>query len=473
MFFCMILSSVISVPRLPAIASPLQTSQAQALIAAIDKPDIARVKALLAAGVSPDTLDSNGLSALMHAASKGSVPLCELLLQKGASLDGSPNMKMNPLAMAVTKKHPEVVKFLLEQGADPNSTDPDGKTPLFFAVAEGEVDSLKILLSKGADPNAHDKMGATPLRIAYEKNEKKKGEDVLKQVANNNAVMELVAAGADAPEADLLIAVKDHDFKTATALLDAHANPDTVVFFDVTPFNAACTAGDLDWVRLLAAHGANINTPKASHTVPLLTALMYGNMEVTRFLLEKGADASVKDEYGNNALMLMQIHGSVQIARLLVEHGAPVRAKDPALQRTVLAELARSADASVLQYLLDQGALADLNARDGEGGTPLISAAFTANLGAVKLLLEKGADPNSVDLIGNTALHYAVERLIRAERSESDQRLDGIAVIKLLLQHGAKRETRNKEGKTPLALAQEEKCRPAIEALKPTASGGK
>ena len=124
MLFFTCLSCVISFPQGSAIASPIQTSQAQALIAAIDKPDLARVKALLAAGVSSNTLDAAGLSALVHAASKGSIPLCTLLLQKGASLDGSPNMKMNPLSMAVKRKHPEVVKFLLEQGADPNALKP-------------------------------------------------------------------------------------------------------------------------------------------------------------------------------------------------------------------------------------------------------------------------------------------------------------------------------------------------------------
>lgn len=50
----------------------------------------------------------------------------------------------------------------------------------------------------------------------------------------------------------------------------------------------------------------------------------------------------------------------------------------------------------------------DLDARDEDGATPLILAASEKRIGAVRLLLEAGADPSLVDPDGNNALAHAL-----------------------------------------------------------------
>jgi ankyrin repeat protein len=58
---------------------------------------------------------------------------------------------------------------------------------------------------------------------------------------------------------------------------------------------------------------------------------------------------------------------------------------------------------------------------------------------AVKLLLDRGMDPDAFNTAGNTAVHGAVGR--------------GEAVIRLLASHGATLNLKNRAGLTPLDLA--------------------
>ena len=74
----------------------------------------------------------------------------------------------------------------------------------------------------------------------------------------------------------------------------------------------------------------------------------------------------------------------------------------------------RNEDAQAVRNLIDNGA--DVNARDGEGNTPLILASFYASPECVALLLEKGADVNAANKAGVTAL-------IRAATSHEKTRL--------------------------------------------------
>ena len=97
----------------------------------------------------------------------------------------------------------------------------------------------------------------------------------------------------------------------------------------------------------------------------------------------------------------------------------------------------RNEDAQAVRNLIDNGA--DVNARDGEGNTPLILASFYASPECVALLLEKGADVNAANKAGVTAL-------IRAATSHEKARL--------LLEAGARVRVRTADlGNTPLILA--------------------
>ncbi|VUC22921.1 unnamed protein product [Clonostachys rosea] len=145
---------------------------------------------------------------------------------------------------------------------------------------------------------------------------------------------------------------------------------------------------------------------------PLSIAIRTQSLEMVNFLLETG-------EYVNG-----------------VEWIPPVR---------FLASAAKLPSLDVLSALLDHGATLP-------GSLALRTAAGAGNIGAVEMLLERGADIDEVhiweiygdemDIIG-TALHEAVDN-------------DQAEMVKFLLKKDAKRDMKNGKGETAMDLAEKD-----------------
>jgi ankyrin repeat protein len=90
--------------------------------------------------------------------------------------------------------------------------------------------------------------------------------------------------------------------------------------------------------------------------------------------------------------------------------------------------------------------------------TPLHWAAREGGLDLVKLLLEKGANPNAVSELNETPLHVAagkgyMEARRRGTRYYRAAREGGLGLVKLLVEKGANPNAVNKSNDTPLHKA--------------------
>jgi ankyrin repeat protein len=80
--------------------------------------------------------------------------------------------------------------------------------------------------------------------------------------------------------------------------------------------------GDIDALRSLLHHGADINSRDKYGQTGLMIAARDGKVEVVRFLIQSGAQLNHHAKFGLTALMLAVINQHTGIVRLLVDAGA-------------------------------------------------------------------------------------------------------------------------------------------------------
>ena len=113
---------------------------------------------------------------------------------------------------------------------------------------------------------------------------------------------------------------------------------------------------------------------------------------------------------------------------------------DAVVDASALHHDAETCDVAALRAALAVGTgMAQLDAADAQGRTPLAVAARGGCLVAVSTLVRAGANLERIDVAGWTAMHHAASQR-HAE------------VVDYLLAHGAAQEPRTLRGETPLAL---------------------
>ena len=154
-------------------------------VAASEDGDIATVKAMLAAGISPDTTNERGTSALSMATGKGYLEIVQAIVAEGPSQ----SIKDDALGSASTGTF-EVVIFLLDNGANPrhiyvSQLDGEKWPVLYMAARFGTPEHVKALLAAGA---------------SWDQLNQQQANDALRSASCGGwpfTVQELLAIGAD------------------------------------------------------------------------------------------------------------------------------------------------------------------------------------------------------------------------------------------------------------------------------------
>ena len=227
------------------------------------------------------------------------------------------------------------------------------------------------------------------------------------------------------------------------------------------------------------AKGGNYGSPLLAalnmeyiDTAPLLTQrggdiTGSGMNGVVSLLVEHGANVNSCDNYGWTPLHTASRSGNFHIAQLLLNKGADVNARNADNQTPLALASAENGGVEVLCLLIESGA--DLNSSDDKGWTSLCSASRFGHLDTVRLLLDYGADPNSLWpplhlatsnghlKIAGLLIQYGADVDRRNENQETALNLASkngeLDIARLLLKCGSKVNSQDKMGWTPLHSA--------------------
>lgn len=172
---------------------------------------------------------------------------------------------------------------------------------------------------------------------------------------------------------------------------------------------------------------------------------------------------------GDTALHMAAAAFSRPMAELLVAHGADhgARNRRGAQPLHYAADTNRwdpTAQADVIAFLMSIGA--DPDALDKSGVAPLHRAVRTRSEPAVRALLDGGANPRQPNHTGSTPLHLAVQTSGRGGSGTDAARQQQAAIIRLLLERGARPDDRDLRGKQVYDAASSEWIRSLLKQAK-------
>jgi uncharacterized protein len=418
----------------PVFAQALQGAgrAASDLLAAVKAGEANAAVVLLDGAIDVNHTEADGMTALHYAVLNNDAQLVTRLLQAGADAQASTRYAVTPIYLAAQNGSADVLRTLLDAGANPNQLYREGETVLMTAARSGDYDSVKLLLERGAEVDAREHWhGQTALMWA---------------AAQGNAQLLplLVSHGANV---NAISSIEEWERQVTDEPREKWLPPG-----GMTALQFAAREGCLACIEPLLAQGAAIDATTLKGISPLMFALINGHYDVAWVLIEAGADVNLNDDTNRSPLYAAvdfntmpesnrpspdvhhNTHSSFDLMRLLLEKGA-----DPNVQLTKQAPY---------RLKLDRGNDTMLTT----GTTPFLRAAKGADLAAMRLLLEYGADPKLATAQGidplMTAANLGTKESDATGRYKTEQQM--IEAIQFCMAQGLDINAKAKDGRSAI-----------------------
>ncbi|KAM4687735.1 ankyrin repeat and SOCS box protein 10 isoform 2-T2 [Discoglossus pictus] len=203
--------------------------------------------------------------------------------------------------------------------------------------------------------------------------------------------------------------------------------------------HGACENSQVECVKILLRYGANPNAGSQEGTQPLHRCKTPQSYHCAKLLIQYGAHVnSQSEDEEETPLHVAARHGLHELVDLYLRYGASVNKKDLNGLTPLCAACNQPQSPQdieryyqVCQNLIQNGA--NIRERDHDQQSPLHLACKNANPHVVDMLLDHGAEVNTMSYSGNTALQNILQ--VTAYKLENHPEL----IVRSLLNHGAVR----------------------------------
>lgn len=371
------------------------------------------------------------------------------LIDAGANINSLNNHGHTVLGEAVLKGNLQVILLLCNSKVDVNAVDKTGLTALHMAAAQGNFEAIKILVDSGADINIKNSRGENPLEEAADSFSKNKVKIIkylmprYKSVDNilfaaeigaNEAILKLLKKGVDINQVDsqgkspLILASEAGNIETVKLLLSHGADLSIEAFRGQG--NALIFAVREDKQKIVKLFLINKKTTSYDKAKGLIQATLSKNAVLVKMFLNSKTDPNLKIN-GRSAYEVSLEYPDEKITKLYIERGYKL---------PLWAAIKVGHIDEVRRLLADGTNVNESRSPDGESNLDL--AIRTKQIAMVELLIEYGAKLDSKNSTSNknTPLHTAVD-------------VSASNILQLLIDKGANLNITNFYERTPLVLA--------------------
>ncbi|CAF4381737.1 unnamed protein product [Rotaria socialis] len=338
--------------------------------------------------------DAENHRALHSSVIGGNIEAVEICLKNGGQIDDQQDDLSTPVHLASSQGSIETLKIMFNCQSELKSkvirmADIQGMTPLHKAAMGDHVDAIELLLEEGADIDARDVCKRTPLLVAALKSSV---QAVCYLLSKNASIMY-----RDEADQNLLhfIIMQNLPIGAIGNILFTRENyrqlfdqRDKDGFY---PIHFASRQGQVNVLKTLIAHGAEINRRTNQRQSSLHFAAEYGRYNTCRQLLDTPGFKRIlnePDKQGLTPLHLCCSNGHTRVVQLLIHKGAQFTKCFEGF--TPLHVAAIHGHVTTMDTIL-QGHAHLINSTTRLGVTPLHLAAAAGFAECVDLLLSKSA----------------------------------------------------------------------------------
>ena len=398
-------------------------------------------------GYEINNISQGEMSLLGVATINNNIEIINYFVEKGADINLRDGLGYTPIFYSIIAESGYLLKYYLEKGVDINILCKDNNSLLYYSLQNKSDEIFNILIDRDINVNTYSNKGISPLYKACRNRDLIKIEKLLQKGAKIEANIRMTPL-------KLVIINDDYD------ILDLFINYGLDLNLEIGGVSllvGAIKKKDIKLVRYLIKNGVNVNHIDSKNNIPIKVAVIDNDdVEILELILKNGFDSMAHQVIKIDLLLLSMnwnnLKKTEEFLNVFLKYGFRLEEKNERGQSLLFCMVYRlmfsRRNFNILKLLLDFGA--DIESVDYEGTTMLDEAISKSAYDVANFLIGNGANIERCDKKGNS---YLMKLLSYEEEPENKSY---IRLLNKLLKTRKLIEKKNANGDTPLIIATKE-----------------